>query len=198
MVSTNRTGLIYGVGISDADYPVTKHTRVGDKSKRIWMCPYYSRWSNMVKRVHCKAAHKTDKIYSTVSICEEWLTFSNFKAWMETQDWEGKHLDKDLLGDGKSYSPETCCFISPFTNTFLTNSISSITGKYFGVVTRNQGFKSSYRDPFQRKPIGLGQFKCHTSAQIAWCHAKHEVSCRVAELEDDPRVVEALRTRFIP
>lgn len=36
---------------------------------------------------------------------------------MDQQDWKGKHLDKDLLGDTYEYSPEKCCFISKRLNT---------------------------------------------------------------------------------
>lgn len=51
-------------------------------------------------------------LMSGCSVCEEWLTFSNFKRWMEQQDYEGKALDKDLLvSQNKTYSSETCVFV---------------------------------------------------------------------------------------
>jgi len=35
--------------------------------------------------------------YEECIVCEEWLTFSNFKKWTEQQDWEDKQLDKDFF-----------------------------------------------------------------------------------------------------
>lgn len=30
-------------------------------------------------------------------MADEWNTFSNFKNWMEKQNWEDKQLDKDII-----------------------------------------------------------------------------------------------------
>ena len=49
---------------------------------------------------------------------------------MEQQDYDGKHLDKDLLVcNNKVYSPETCVFVPREINQFLTKSNNS-RGKY--------------------------------------------------------------------
>ena len=58
--------------------------------------------------------------YKDVTCCKDWLLFSNFKRWMEQQDWEGKELDKGIIVYGnKMYSPETCAFVSRTTNSFV-------------------------------------------------------------------------------
>jgi len=39
---------------------------------------------------------------------------------MERQDWEGKHLDKDILIPGnKIYSPDRCIFVSSLINLLI-------------------------------------------------------------------------------
>lgn len=102
--------LYCGVGINDADYIVNPG---GRKMQGKLMCPFYTRWCNMIKRCYDKNTLKKRKSYDGCSVCDEWLTFSNFKKWMESQEWDGKHLDKDILTMGnKIYSPETCFFVS--------------------------------------------------------------------------------------
>lgn len=115
----DRRKLVAGVGLNDSEEPVVKFHMDKGSRKLVWRCPYYSKWSNMIQRCYSDNAPKP---YWFVEVCEEWLTFSNFKKWMERQDWEGKELDKDLKGNGFLYSPESCCFISQRTNTLMIES----------------------------------------------------------------------------
>ena len=113
--------LIYGVGVNDADYAVTMYEEVGDvKRKQVWICPFYQKWRSMLRRCYGKSFVTKNPTYIRCSVTKEWLVFSNFKSWMEKQDWEGKELDKDLLFPGnKIYSPETCVFVDSVINTFV-------------------------------------------------------------------------------
>jgi hypothetical protein len=130
--------LVYGVGINDADYV----TRPRINGRRV-ICPFYGKWMNMLARCYNPKYQAKQPTYIGCTVAEDWLTFSSFKAWMEKQDWEGKHLDKDLLEDGnKVYSPENCIFVSRAINNLLTDSagkrgvypqgvsISKCSGKY--------------------------------------------------------------------
>lgn len=83
------------------------------------MCHFYMRWMSMLKRCYDEGSLSRDPSYAGVTVCDEWLTFSNFKSWMEKQDWEGKCLDKGLKG-GREYSPSTCLFISGDLNRYWT------------------------------------------------------------------------------
>lgn len=103
--------MVYGIGVNDAGYNV--------RPKGQKMCPFYTRWMSMLQRCYDEGALSRDPSYQGVTVCDEWLTFSNFKAWMETKDWQGKCLDKDLKG-GKEYSPDTCLFISENLNRYWT------------------------------------------------------------------------------
>lgn len=119
--------LVAGIGLNDSGEPVVKFHTEGGSRRLVWRCPYYSKWSNMIQRCYSDSSPKQ---YWFVEVCKEWLTFSNFKSWMEQQDWEGKELDKDLKGNGFLYSPESCCFISQRTNNLMietrTNNKSGI------------------------------------------------------------------------
>ena len=105
-----RKKLICGVGFNDIAYASNK-------------CLYYTKWHGMIRRCYSKESEIKNPTYKDCYVCDEWLTFSNFKSWMEQQDYEGKHLDKDLLVcNNKVYSPETCVFVPREINQFLTKS----------------------------------------------------------------------------
>lgn len=117
---------IFGVGINDADYTVCPKTYLGyiDGKKSYTSdprCPYYVSWVSMLRRCYSESVKKTRKTYEGCITCDEWHLFSNFKSWMEQQDWRGKELDKDILGSGKLYSPDSCCFVEPCVNNFIAS-----------------------------------------------------------------------------
>ena len=124
----HRRKLLYGVGINDSDYTTYKKTLIEYKDNKqkyntIWVCPYLSCWRSMLQRCYSEVYKKRQPTYKDCYVCDEWLTFSNFKSWMESQDWEGKHLDKDLLVcNNKVYSPETCVFVPRCINNFMLQS----------------------------------------------------------------------------
>ena len=112
--------LVAGVGVNDADYPIVRFGEtVNGRKKREWICPYYKTWSAMLNRCYRAANDKRYNSYKDTTVCEDWHIFSNFRLWMEEQNWEGKELDKDLLTDNNQYSPDNCIFISSRLNTFL-------------------------------------------------------------------------------
>ena len=150
--------LVHGVGINDADY-ITNVTEfvVGNDGKRrqrvVWRCPFYQKWKGMLERSYSEKFKSKWTTYKDVTVCKEWHLFSNFKSWMETQDWGGKQLDKDVLLQGnKIYCPHACVFVSRQVNMFLLGSDSSrggntllvlvgastIVGMLRSVVTRSQ------------------------------------------------------------
>ena len=120
-MSTSRRSLVCGVGTNDAKYTVTQ--KINGKRKT---CPFYRKWHGMIERCYNIRNHKRYPTYARCTVTKEWLTFSNFKLWMEKQDWKGRHLDKDIIKpNNKVYSPDSCCFISQSLNKLLTNSLAS-------------------------------------------------------------------------
>lgn len=154
----------------------------------------------MITRSLSSNYKKNHPTYKDVKVCKEWLIFSNFKAWMEQQDWEGKELDKDLLGDGKLYSPDTCCFLPLEINSFLVTKKGSGDKKYpIGAYFSKQSGKIQARcfDPFKKKDIFLGHFDNPHEAHLAWKSYKHTLAITYSEKETDKRVSLALQTRFL-
>lgn len=186
--------LVYGVGLNDADYSVYP----ASSGKRV-MCPFYRVWQDMLKRCYSKSFKEKHKTYAECTACIEWLTFSNFKAWMVTKNWEGNELDKDFIRDGnKVYSPETCVFVSKTTNNFIIDS-GSARGDYpIGVYFDRSElkFKAACSNPFTKKQESVGHFPCQHAAHAAWKKRKHELACQLAELQTDERVANVLRLRY--
>ncbi len=168
------------------------------KQKRVWRCPYYTKWMSMLKRCYSENSLTTNPTYKGCSVCDEWLTFSNFKSWMETQDWEGKALDKDLLVyQNKVYSPETCCFISSKLNTFLVKS-DKIRGDYpLGVSLHSdnrcnsQALVAFIKDG--RASKYLGRFKDAMEAHRAWQLAKITYGEILISNQKDPVIISGLQ-----
>lgn len=190
---------VNGVGINDADYTVQIRKTLsgtGNKRKRVlvWSCPYYRTWISMINRCYdSNYCHKTN--YENCTVCEEWLTFSNFKTWMEKQDWENKRLDKDLFNKDKHslvYSPETCVFIPQILNSFLCASAKARGACKIGVTcNKSGGYSSKISNPFTSKTEHLGEFKIEENAYLAWLKRKLELAeeiCLVYNIEDKIKV----------
>lgn len=188
--------LVYGVGTNDSDYAVQKKTYCKQTKKytKIWECRFYRTWFEMLRRCFSEKWLQKKPSYKDCKVCEEWLTFSNFKSWMEKQDWEGKHLDKDLLGDGKLYSPETCCFLEQRVNSFIaTSKGGNKEGCFYD--TRSGKYTSYCNNPFAKKLVHLGGFDTQEEAHLAWKKKKLEFAKIISE-ELDERCAKALINRY--
>lgn len=169
--------IILGVGINDSPTVIKTAT---------WVCPYYQVWVSMLKRCY---STKKRKIYQNTTVCKEWLRFTSFKAWMETQDWQGKVLDKDLIGNSLLYSPDTSCFIYQKTNMFISNCDRDNCGNF-----RKDTKMWSVR-------VGrtyLGAFHTPEEANRAFLQEKHKQALQHAELYTCPRIKKALSEKYMP
>lgn len=187
--------LVFGVGINDANRPVM--TKLNGK----WVkCPFYRKWQSMLGRCYDPKYHLRYPTYLGCETTEDWHLFSNFEKWMKAQDWEGRELDKDLLKVGnKLYSPDLCIFIPPELNNFTADSGRS-RGEWPTGVYLHKGagrFMSYCKNPFTGKKEYLGLFDSPEEAHLAWKRRKHELACIYADRQADPRVAEALRSRYL-
>lgn len=153
----------------------------------------------MLERCYSIKLQERYPTYRGCTVSKEWLTFSNFRAWMVTQDFEGKQLDKDLLIEGnKVYGPETCVFVSGSVNRFTTDR-GAARGEWLIGATWDKTagkFRSSCRNPFTKKGEYLGYFTCEQEAHEAWLKRKLELAKELAAIQEDPRAAEALINRY--
>lgn len=196
--------LIEGVGINDAGYPTQLNEKfespTGELRRRVlWRCPYYTKWTDMIRRCYSDKRQEKQPTYKGCTVCEDWIRFSNFRSWMETQDWEGKHLDKDLLNYGnKLYSPENCRFIPPLVNKFIKESRETRGKLPIGVCwhERDGKFVSQCSNPFNGKVEFLGYFSTPDDAHLAWLKRKLILATEISLQIDDKDVAKALVNRY--
>lgn len=194
-----RTKLIYGVGINDADYNVCKTDVVDGKKKILWVCPYYVKWRAVLERCYSEKFWKTNPTYRDCSVVPEWHLFSNFKAWMKTQDWEGKQLDKDLLLYGnKVYGPDTCVFVDQKVNLFMLENKATRGKSLIGVYFDEECGKYRARccSVTTGKQKCLGRYTTQEEAHKAWLDFKLEQAYILADEQTDERVATALINRY--
>ena len=152
----------------------------------------------MLQRGYGDRYKERNPTYRDVTVCKDWHLFSNFKNWMETQDWEGKQLDKDIYFSGnKEYSPNKCVFVSQKVNKFLTER-DSTRGMFPIGVCWHRGRKKFYAqcNDGSGKQVYLGLHMTVESAFHAWLEKKRELSYIIAADESDPRVKEAIINRY--
>lgn len=137
-----------------------------------------NRWYAMLNRCYVKT-HRFSDTYKDCSVCDEWLTFSNFKRWFDENHIEGYHLDKDILVKGnKVYSPTTCCFVPPYINTLLINR-RNFRGELPIGVTKNSGGYSVTISKMNN-PFYVGTYKTPEEAFFAYKEAKESYIKEVA------------------
>ena len=193
--------LVFGVGVNDLPYRTQVYEEVSKNGgkrirKAVFLCKYYAAWRDMLRRCNSKKLLEIHPSYSGTSVCSEWLYASEFKKWMEQQDWDGKSLDKDIIAPGsKLYSPETCAFVLPATNTFVVANDARRGDYPIGVslYKRTGKYQAQCRNPFSEERGYLGLFSTPKEAHEAWRKRKHELAQLVAATESDSRIVEALK-----
>lgn len=190
-MSEVRRGLVYGIGVNDADY-ITQPSSGSSRS----ICPFYRTWAGMLRRCYSKTALARNPTYTGCTVHPDWLKFMAFRKWMERQDWKGKHLDKDLLLQGsRIYSESTCVFISQQLNKFMTGSATERGQFKVGVELNAESGKFVARccNPIAKRRENLGYFAEEDAAHAAWVKRKTEIAKDLADLQSDERLKTALR-----
>ncbi len=196
--------LLFGVGVKDEHLITTVF--VEGKSK---MCPYYQRWYDMLRRCYSETYQKNHPSYKDVTCCDEWLTFSNFKSWMEQQDWENKTLDKDLLDPSNNmYCPEKCIFVDIRINCLFLDAPTK-RGEYMLGVDYRYKEKvyggNVYQNPYRactheygnKKQVYIGMFENEFDAHRAWQKAKLDNLDKIKDIyENDDTVVNIISQRY--
>lgn len=166
--------LKYGVGKNDADYivsPVIGSNQIA--------CPAYNTWAQMITRAYSIKYQDKNPTYKDVTVCNDWLIFSNFRKWFIENHVDGYELDKDLLIIGnREYSPTSCVFVPNWINAFTTDCAAK-RGKYkIGVHWDicNKSFRARCSNPKTKQREHLGLFKSENEAHNAWLKRKLEIT----------------------
>jgi len=121
-----------------------------------------------------------------------------FRVWyLEQASKPGEQLDKDYLGDGKLYSPETCCFVPCWLNS-LFNDCGTKRGKWpQGVTYFKRHGKFQVRLWRKGKRIFLGYFDTPGEASVAYLEAKAAyVEDLLAEFPQPYHIATAVRRKM--
>ena len=169
---------VFGIGINDADYhvyPAINGNQIG--------CPYYIKWVSILTRCYNKKYQEKQPTYIGCTVISEWLTFSNFRKWMTSQDWEGKQLDKDFIVKGnKIYGPKLCLFIPSSLNLLLVNSAKRRGPYPLGVSFLKKENKFQASISINSKLKSLGWFTTAEEAHDAYVKAKNAEIRRQSEM----------------
>lgn len=191
-----KTKLVFGVAVNDADFPVKPKVNGKQVTE-----PSYMRWMSMLARCYATYRHTVHKTYAACSVSPEWLYYSNFHKWYETQYKEpGWEIDKDLLYPGnKVYGPEKCIFVPKSVNQFTNGNLGKGGGEMIGAFLNKKSGKytASCSNPFTGKLEHLGQFATEIEAHLAWKSRKRELACQIADTVHDERLAKALRERYL-
>ena len=173
---------VFGVGLNDADYavrPVVNGVKLMD--------PAYRAWADMLKRALYHKLHEKQPTYSDVTVCEEWLFFSAFRAWWLASYREGWQLDKDLLVVGnREYGPSACVYIPSWLNKFTTDSGAARGELPIGVhLCKQTGmYRSQCNNPITGNRRRLGYFTTPEAAHSAWLKCKLELAAQLKPAMD--------------
>jgi len=202
MVQRNSTltkrKLVGGWGVNDLSKPVKRDAYIDDEGvyHKRWAYPLYEHWKNIIARARCPKYHAKFPAYSDVEVCEDWKYLSKFEEWALTHDYEGKALDKDILGDGKLYSPDTCCFITPRLNGFLVGCRIK-KDLPLGVTWEQDRQKYKAEIAINGKSRRLGNFTNQWQAHLVYCKKKLELAQQIlVEEQADERISSALQIKL--
>ena len=173
--------LVSGVGVNDAPFI----TAVEIDGKLVTH-PAFITWRNMLLR-----CYKFDKVkrptYDGVTVCNQWLMFSEFYNWWKVNFVNGWHLDKDILSDDRIYSPDNCIYIPQWLNSFLNGHGRSRGDSSIGVTFQKDigRYRAQCSDPINGGRGYIGVFLNHDDAFMAWLKRKVIIASMLKPLMDE-------------
>lgn len=134
-ITTRLTSFMTGYTKSCGCIDHVKHRHQGDANAK-YRHPLHRVWSNIVQRCTNKRCHSYSRYGGRgVSICEEWrLSYTSFYEWAIKSGWSvGMEIDKDYLGNGLLYSPNTCRIVTKKENMNRTkrNVVATVYGNQY-------------------------------------------------------------------
>jgi hypothetical protein len=173
---------VFGVAINDSPYM----SELTINGKRVF-CPAQRSWRDMLRRCFDSSYQEKFPTYQGCKPCSDWLFFSEFLKWWKENHIDGYHLDKDIIGCGKLYSPDNCIYVPSWINTFNTDSKSS-RGEYKIGVSFDEKvgmFSSSCSQTILGGSGRIGYFPTEEEAYLAWKAKKIEITKSLKKRMDD-------------
>lgn len=169
---------------------------------------YYTRagmlWNSILSRCNPNGAEqKRNSAYRGVE--NKFKDFQSFASWCQTQNGylnsdNGEYwpIDKDLIQPGsKTYSEETCCFVSKAVNTVLL-SCKAARGEYPIGVHKDPDSKNFISQCSGHTPRRLGSFSTPVEAHRAWQRAKlRQLTKALGDVRLGTTAVEALNSMLV-
>lgn len=149
----------------------------------------YKRWASILRRCYSYKALRNNPSYLNTSVCEEWLTYSNFKKWFDKNYVKGWDIDKDILSEDNIctvYSPSTCMFIPKWLNLYVVSPTYFDKSTPIGVSydKKSRRYTVKCRELGTSRQLFVGVFKRKSEAQKAWLNKKIEMlDLRKSELD---------------
>ncbi|MGB3724849.1 MAG: hypothetical protein WA981_03705 [Glaciecola sp.] len=189
---------VFGFGINDSWYPVRPRSKATKERLSSDWCPYYRKWAHMIQRCYDPKFKHSQTTYKDVSVCDDWVYFSKFREWAINHYEDGLFLDKDILGDGRLYSPENCCFVDLKTNNFILDKGAKRSGKNrIGFYLNKRGkYQVSCSNPFKGKDEYVGVFTSEEEAHRAWKERKRLHAISLAKVQSNERVAKKLLSMY--
>ena len=190
--------LVRGVGVNDSTYCVQPEI---DGVKV--MCPAYDAWKSILSRCYDKNRHEKQPTYAGIKLSDDWRSFMSFRRWWIKNQVDGWQIDKDIIGDGIEYSPNSCVFIPQSLNKFTVGS-EAIRGKWpIGVHFRVDlgKFQATCGNPISGRRENLGFFSCPDEAHNAWLERKLQLALELKSQMDCidmriyPRIVDIIMSK---
>ena len=197
-ISIAKRGLVYGVGSNDAGY--CTQPCIDGKQVR---CKAYQDWQRMIERCYSSRYLHANTTYIGVTVCDEWRSFSAFRNWWLDNYVDGWQLDKDILSDMRTYSPETCLYVPSWLNSFITDH-GAASGEWpIGVCydKRRGKYRASCSNKIEKKLEHLGYFDTAAEANRAWAIRKLQIALALKSQMDGidmriyPRIVDIIMSK---
>lgn len=185
-IAKKRNSLVYGWGINDADFPISLSNYIDEDGKfyKKWIDPCYISWRGAVQRSKSDLLKTKYPNYVGVDIHDNWKKFSGFYEWANNNGFSKiKVLDKDIIGDGMLYGPDTCCFVSERVNNFLVGHKLK-NNHPLGVSFEKESGKFVSQIEVLGKTKKLGRFYNQWEAHLVYCQKKLSVAFEIIEEEN--------------
>lgn len=144
----------------------------------------YRLWKSMLARCYEGKNLPCYNAYANTKVAEELLSFTAFYNFVRTCKGfgnKGWNMDKDILGDGSVYAPETIAFVPQEVNMFFVVNLKCIYKLPLGVKYDKRSKRYCAALKKEGKTKNLGYFNTPEAAHKVYCIEKEKYAKLLAE-----------------